>query len=146
MKRITTAAMAALLLSLALPAAARDDRLTFPVSDAMETADAKAKLDGSVRFYFSGKAAPSASQTFGTFTSNKKTNAFNKSDKEACEWAFLSAMIALQDRAKREGGNAVVDIHSVYKSDEFKSPTEYECGAGKLMAGVALRGTVVKLP
>ena len=40
----------------------------------------------------------------------------------------------------REGGNAVVNIHSYYKSVPFKSNTEYECGAGKIMGGVALRG------
>jgi uncharacterized protein YbjQ (UPF0145 family) len=143
-KGMFTVVMAATAFALAQPAAARDDRITFPLAEAMSTPEAQGKLDGSVKFYFSGQPTPSAQQTYGTFTSNKKTNAFNKSDKEACEWAFLSAMIALQDRAKREGGNAVVDIHSVYRNNEFKSATEYECGAGKVMAGVALRGTVVK--
>lgn len=143
-KGMFTLVLAATAFTFAQPAAARDDKLTFPVAEAMSTPAAQGKLDGSVKFYFSGQPTPAAKQTFGTFTSNKKTNAFNKSDKEACDWTFLSAMIALQDRAKREGGNAVVDIHSVYKNDEFKSATEYECGAGKLMTGVALRGTVVK--
>ena len=59
---------------------------------------------------------------------------------------FISAAVSLQDRAKREGGNAVINIHSVYKNDKFESPTEYLCGAGSTMAGVALRGTVVTLP
>ncbi|TJY59066.1 hypothetical protein E4T66_15475 [Sinimarinibacterium sp. CAU 1509] len=145
-KSMLTMVVAATAFAMAQPAAARDDKLTFPIADAMSAPAAQGKLDGSVKFFFSGQTAPAAKQTFGTFTSNKKTNAFNKSDKEACEWTFLSAMIALQDRAKREGGNAVVDIHSVYKNDEFKSATEYECGAGKVMAGVALRGTVVTLP
>ncbi|HYL24294.1 MAG TPA: excinuclease ABC subunit A, partial [Burkholderiales bacterium] len=84
-------------------------------------------------------------KTIGEYTSNKKTNAFNKSDQEACDIAFISAAVSLQQRAKQEGGNAVVNIHSVYKNDKFESPTEYLCGAGALMAGVALRGTVVTL-
>src|SRR3546814_15311729 len=54
-------------------------------------------------------------------------------------------MLSLRDRALKEGGDAVIDIHSVYKGDEFKSATEYECGAGTIMGGVARRGTVVKL-
>jgi len=146
MKRIITAALAASLIALSMPAQARNDRIKFPIADAMSTADAKGVLNGSVKFYFSGQKAPTSKHTYGTFTANKKTNALNKSDKGACEWAFMSAIVALQSRAQREGGNAVVDIHSVYKNDAFMSPTEYECGAGTFVAGVALRGTVVKLP
>jgi uncharacterized protein YbjQ (UPF0145 family) len=77
--------------------------------------------------------------------SNKKTNAFNKTDKRACEWAFLSAMLSLQQRALSEGGNAVVNIRSFYKRHEVSSATEFECGAGAIMAGVTFKGDVVKL-
>lgn len=126
-------------------AEARDDRLKMPITAAMETDDAKAKLGSDVKFFFGEQKSPKATQTLGTFTSNKKTNFANKSDEEGCKIAFLSAMIALKERAVREGGNAVVNIHSVYKNETFKSNTEYECGAGKIMGGVALRGTVVKL-
>lgn len=127
-----------------MTAQARDDRLHFPVADAM--AAAGGKLDGSVKFFWGSQGYPKGGKEMGAYTSNKKTNFFNKSDKEACDWAWLSAMIALQDRAKREGGNAVVGIHSVYRNAEFTSETEYECGAGNVTGGVALRGTVVKLP
>ncbi len=68
-----------------------------------------------------------------------------KSDEKACNWAFLSAMIALRDRALNEGGNAVVNIKSNYKQNEMSSNTEFECHAGAIMSGVALKGTVVKL-
>ena len=37
-------------------------------------------------------------------------NGFNKSDKDTCEWAFLSAILELQERAQREGSNAVVEL------------------------------------
>ena len=123
---------------------ARDERLKMPIKDAMESADAKDKLGSDVKFFF-GADKPKVSQTLGSFTSNKKTNFANKSDEEGCKIAFLSAMIALKDRALREGGNAVINIHSVYKDAKFESATEYECGAGKIMGGVALRGTVAKL-
>lgn len=126
-------------------AEARDERLKMPITAAMESEDAKAKLGTEVKFFFGSQASPKATQTLGTFTSNKKTNFANKSDEEGCKIAFLSAMLALRDRALREGGNAVVNIHSVYKNETFKSDTEYECGAGNIMGGVALRGTVVKL-
>jgi hypothetical protein len=39
----------------------------------------------------------------------------------------------------------VINIKSVYKNDNVESASEYLCGAGTIMAGVALRGTVVTL-
>ena len=124
---------------------ARDDIQQMSIADAMNSADAKDKLDGRVRFYWSTQPHPGVSQKYGTFTSNKKTNFFGKSAEAGCERAFLSALIAMQERAVQEGGNAVIDLHSVYKGHEFESATQYECGAGAIMGGTALRGTVVKI-
>ncbi len=84
-------------------------------------------------------------QSFGEFQSNKKTNSFNKSDKQACEWAFLSAMLSFQERALSMGANAVTNIKSYYKKHLVDSPTEYECGAGTFVSGVTFKGTVVKV-
>ena len=89
---------------------------------------------------------PEPARDFGTFTANRKTNSFNKSDQHACEWVFLSAVIALQGRAKAEGGNAVVNIHSYIKKHEVSSATDFQCEIGTFTAGSTLRGTVVKLP
>ena len=125
---------------------ARDDRLKFPVDGALSKGQSyKEKLDPSIKLYFGGQKTPPVAKKIGEWTSNKKTNAFNKSDQEACDLAFISAVVSLQDRARREGGNAVVNITSVYKNEPFTSPKEYMCGAGSVMAGVALRGTVVTL-
>jgi hypothetical protein len=140
--RIILAAAAATLVSGLV--VARDTLLKLPVKDAMATAEAKEKLGTDVKFVF-GAPAPAGAKELGTFTSNKKTNFANKSDKEGCERAFLSAMISFKERALREGGNAVVNIQSYYKKNEFSSTTEYECGAGAIMGGVTFRGTVVKL-
>jgi uncharacterized protein YbjQ (UPF0145 family) len=133
-------------LVVAFPAAARDDRLKFPVEGALAKGqNYKEKIDPQVKLYFGKQPRVKVGKTIGEWTSNKKTNAFNKSDQEACDIAFISAAVSLQDRAKREGGNAVINIHSVYKNDKFESTSEYQCGAGTTMAGVALRGTVVTL-
>jgi len=142
--RIATACALSALLAMSV-AQARDERLKMPIKAAMESDEAKAKLGDDVKFFFGSQKAPTPKQTLGSFTSNKKTNFANKSDEEGCKIAFLSAMIALKDRALREGGNAVTNIHSVYKDAKFESDSEYECGAGKILGGVALRGTVVKL-
>jgi hypothetical protein len=140
----STAVIALLALGATAPAEARDDRLMFPVKAALEKGQSfKDKLDPDIRLYFGKQKTPPVDKRMGEWTSNKKTNAFGKSDQEACEIAFISAAISLQQRARREGGSAVVNIRSVYKNDNVESQTEFLCGAGAVMAGVALRGTVV---
>lgn len=131
---------------LIIPAAdARDTRLRLPIADALASANAKAQLSEDIKLFFGKQAHPKPAQTFGTFTSNKKTNFFNKSDKEGCEWAFLSAMITFQQRARQLGGNAVINIKSTYRKGNFESETEYECGAGAVVGGVTFQGEIVKL-
>jgi len=125
---------------------ARDERLKMPLKDALATPAAQEKMNPAVKLYFGDTPHAKPELTLGTFTANKKTNFFNKSDKEGCEWVFLSAVLALQQRALKEGGNAVVDVHSVYRNATLRSRTQYDCGAGAVVGGVALRGTVVKLP
>lgn len=126
-------------------AIARDDIAAFSIADAMSLEQAKAKLGTEVAFYFGDQQYSSPKQNFGEFRTNKKTNAFGKSDLKACNWAFLSAMISLRDRALTEGGNAVVDIKSNYKNNETSSSETFQCGAGGVIAGVALKGKVVTL-
>jgi hypothetical protein len=143
--RIAAAAVLATgTLAFVAPATARDDVLTFPVAEVLNNPEYAAKLQG-VKFFFGDTAHPAVAKEMGEYQSNKKTNAFNKSDKEACQWAFLSALISFHDRAIAEGGDAVINIHSFYKKQDFKSDTDFQCGAGATMAGVTLKGTVVKL-
>ena len=132
-------------LLLAIPAQSRDERLHLPIADAIAAVKATGKVDESVKLFFGAQKYPKPQTQMGTFTSNRKANFVGKSDKEACERAFGSVIIQLVERVKREGGNAMVDIVSVYRDVEFKSDTEYECGAGNITGGVALRGKVVKL-
>lgn len=136
----------ALALIIAVPgvASARNDRLHFPLADAAGTVDAKAKLDGSVKFFWGDQKHPKVSKTLGTDQTNKKTNGFNKSDKDSCEWAWLSAMITMQNRAKQLGADGIINVKSIYQNQDFVSDTEYECGVGTFTSGVALRGDFVK--
>ena len=127
------------------PAGARDTKHLLPIAAALASKDAKEKLDGSVKFYFGNQETPKVLTKLGTDVSNRKTNAFGKSDESACNWAFLSAMISLENRAKELGANAVVNIVSYYKKDVMSSTTEFECHAGAVIAGVALKGDFVKL-
>lgn len=131
-------------IGLSQQAFARDDRLMLPINDAMATPAAQEKLQG-IDFYFGNQKHPKILKDFGEFSTNKKTNAINKSDLQACEWVFLSALLSLQERARRHGANAVINIKSNYRNNEVVSDTEYQCGAGTLFAGVALKGRIVKL-
>lgn len=126
-------------------AQARDTRHLFKIEEVLNSPQAKEKLDPKIKFYFGAQETPPVVKNLGEWKTNKKTNAFGKSDQDACEWAMLSALIELQDRAKKEGGNAVINIKSNYKNQETTSNTEYMYGAGGIMAGVALKGTVVVL-
>jgi uncharacterized protein YbjQ (UPF0145 family) len=146
MMKTTTKALAALALALpAFHAAAADKEYHLSFAELMQSAEAKQKLDGSVRFYLQGQKTPKVLEKKGDDISNKKTNAFGKNVDTTCQWAATSALIALQDKAKRMGGNAVINIVSYYKRDPFTSTTEYECHVGNLMSGVAFKGTIAKI-
>jgi len=136
-------ALGALLL-VSFAAVARDDVGTYPLADVLGNPEYAQRLEG-VKFFFGKQPHPAVARSFGEYQSNKKTNAFNKSDKEACEWAFLSALLSFHERALAEGGDAIVDIRGYYKKIPFSSATHFQCGAGATMAGVTLKGTVVKL-
>lgn len=126
-------------------ALARDDIKEFSIADALATEQAKNILGDNIQFYFGEQSHGAVNKKFGEFGSNKKTNGVGKSDKQACEWAFLSAMKSLRERAQREGANAVVNIRSNYRNATTTSTATFKCGAGNIMAGVALLGDVVEL-
>ena len=146
MKKVTCSMIIlAFALSVAWPAHARDTKHLLPIATALEVKEAKDKLDGSVRFFFGNQDTPKILTKLGTDVTNQKTNAVGKSDEKACNWVFLSAMIQLDKRAKQLGANAVVNIVSYYQKNVMSSPTEFECHAGAVIAGLALRGEFVKI-
>jgi uncharacterized protein YbjQ (UPF0145 family) len=129
----------------AWPVHARDTKHLLPISAAMQVRDSQERLDGSVKFYFGNQKSPKVLARLGSDASNRKTNAFGKSDETACNWAFLSALVALEKRAQALGANAVINIVSYYKKNTMSSSSEFECHAGAIMAGVALKGDFVKI-
>ena len=144
MKRsiMTIFAVAAVLIG--ADALARDSLQQHPVADVLDASDFASQIAG-VSFYFGDTAHPGVTKELGEYRTNKKTNAFNKSDKEACDWAFRSAIQSLHQRAVSLGANAVINIRSNYKGNVTRSDTVYACGAGKFVAGVALIGDFVKI-
>ena len=137
-------ALLAVAITLAVvPAAqARDTDYKLKIDDVLQNAEYKARLGDDVTFSFGNQRV--GGESLGEYTANEKANSFGKSDETACRWAMLSALLKLKQRAKQLGGDAVVNIVSYYKKGEFSSTTEFDCHAGALIAGVALRGTVIK--
>ena len=67
---------------------ARDDIQTLPIQALLATSKAKqALLD--IPLYFADQSHNTIKTKYGEVITNKKTNAFNKTDREACEWVML---------------------------------------------------------
>lgn len=143
-KTITVAALLAVSLT-SFPASAADKMVKLPIEAALADNDAHNRLGDSVKFYFAGQPTPSVLSKIATDKTSQRTNGFGKSTEKACNWVFLSAMLALQKRANELGANAVVNIVSNFKDVEVASATEFECADGAIMAGVALKGDFVKI-
>jgi hypothetical protein len=144
MNKYLNFAIATLAIFAASTALARDSVQQFSIEDVLNKPENVSRLAG-VSFYFGDQQHPSISKDFGVFKTNKKTNAFNKTDLEACNWAMASALLQLHQRAQSLGANAVINIKSNYNNNEVSSTAEFTCGAGNTVAGVALIGTVVNI-
>jgi uncharacterized protein YbjQ (UPF0145 family) len=127
-----------------MAAGARETFHDLDIKQAMDSDLGKSKLLG-VAVFFAGQSHAKAASDMGVFTANRSTNAFNKSDEHACTVAFLSAVIALQSRAEKLGGDAIVDIKSITKHRNLESAEQFRCAAGNIIANVVLTGRVVKL-
>jgi len=144
MKKITWIGAALVLCSLPGISQARDTTHYLPFDEAVAEATAAGRLDGSVKFYLAKR--PTGTQILrSNVSTSKKTNAFNKTDEAACSWALQSALIGMEKAAKAAGANAVVDIVSNYKHVEYKDSSKYECHAGAVIAGVAIKGSLAKV-
>lgn len=128
-----------------LPASAADRKLMLPIAGAMASNDAQGRLGDNVKFYFGDQPTPKVTQKITSDRTSQKTNSFGKTPETACNWAFLSAMLALKKKAEEVGANAVVNIVSNYKNNEMSSQTEFECHDGNIVSGVALKGEFVKI-
>jgi uncharacterized protein YbjQ (UPF0145 family) len=125
---------------------ARDTTHYLPFGAVVQEALNAGRLDGSVKFYLAGNTpAGKVNVVKSGVTTSQKTNAFNKSDEAACSWVLQSALIRLQNAAKAAGANAVVDLASNYNNVEYKDSQKYECHAGAIMAGVALKGNLANV-
>jgi uncharacterized protein YbjQ (UPF0145 family) len=140
MKIVTIVAFAAAA-SLSSLAIAADETVAMPIKDGLEAGKhTKNTIGDDIKLYFGKQKTPAVDKKIWEGSTTQKS--MRKSKKEHCETAFVSAILRLQDRARKEGGNAVVNIVSSGGND---SATEYTCTSGRVTGSVTLRGTVVTL-
>ena len=123
---------------------ARNDVNDYSIKQALSSTAAKEKLND-IQLFFGEQTHSKVLHEKGVTKVNKKTNAFNKSDEEACEWVFLSAIIALQNNAQKKGANAIINIKSNYQNNLTSDNENFKCGSGTFVAGVALTGELVTI-
>jgi len=129
----------------ASPVLAKDAWHQFSAKEAQTSSLGKDKLKTDIKLFMKGEKHAKVVKKIGEFKANKRSNGFGKSAQAACDTAFISALISLQSRAEKEGGNAVVDIYTITKDKKFESVEQYSCIKGAFVTNVALMGTVVKL-
>ncbi len=138
------AAFAVAAIGFSSAAMAVDEIHKMPIQGGLDAGQhTKQTINPDIKLFFGNQKTPAVEKKIGEWDSNRKT--MRKSLQERCDTAFVSSILALQDRARREGGNAVINITSESMEGKTDSATEYACTSGRASAGVHLRGTVVKL-
>ena len=123
------------------PAAHADKKIqTWSIEEAMNSQDYKDRL-GDFKFVWGDSVT---GQRVRSISTRKATNGVNKSDKAACEWALLSALIALKGAAEAEGATSVQGIKSNATGTPFSSTTEFQCISGFTNSRVYLDAEIVK--
>jgi len=135
----------AILMSSAHSALAADQILMMPIVPALESTEGRGKIDGDVKFFFGKNRPVRISHQYGNFIANNKAHVFGRSTGEACNVAFLNALEDLQKRARSVGANAAVGVVSYFRRREVASDDSYECNLGAVVAGVALKGDLVRV-
>lgn len=124
------------------PAMAADEIVKFKIDGGIATGKASSRdqIKDDIALYFGKQKTPPVVKKLWDGDSSQTSS--RRSQQERCETAFASAIIRLQNKARQEGGNAVINITS---GSGESSETEFTCTAGRAMARVRLHGTVVTL-
>ena len=126
-------------------ALAVDTLVQMNIKNALENSKVQGAIYNDIALYWGSQKHPKVIKDFGEFKTSKRTNQLGKSRESACQWALAASIKVLQERARKEGGNAVISIKSNIKFNEVSSDVSYECLCGTMMVNVVLKGTVVKL-
>jgi uncharacterized protein YbjQ (UPF0145 family) len=131
----------------ATPAAAqRQDAVNvFPVGAVRDDPEFAGQTSD-IRFYFAGERHPGiVRRVQNNATTSQRARKAGRAADWACNRALMNALIRLGDAARSSGANAVINIRSNWDNRPYANGSEYECGIGRMMAGVALKGDIVTL-
>ena len=145
MKKVFLLSLGAALCFQVNSANAADTLLDFSINEALGDPKISEVLYDQVALYWGEQNHPTVKTEYGNFNASRRTNKIGKSREEACRWAFASSLKVLQERAMKEGGNAVVNITSNIKNMAYSSTENYQCLAGGMMVNVVFTGDVVRL-
>jgi hypothetical protein len=146
--------LATLLLAASGVAAARNDRLLLPIEPAMRTNGTRAMLAADIPLRFgaasntSGESAyvqvHAVADPFGSGNPSTGAGRQRRADEVVCLDAFRKALVDLQQKARQQGGTAVVGIVSNYNNTVMDSREVYECHIGHSRGVVDLKGVVAR--
>jgi len=97
-KCITSIFALTLCFAAASPTYARDVKHLFAIAPAMESKDAQAKLDSSMKVFFGKQPTPQVLKPLRKDAARGKANIRDGSMEQVCNAAFVSALVALQKR------------------------------------------------
>ena len=142
MKQTIRTALAVVAITSMPFAMAADEVVKFKIEGGIATGKASARdqIKDDIALYFGKQKTPPVVKKIWEGDSSQTSS--RRSQQERCETAFASAIIRLQNRARQEGGNAIINITS---GSGESSETEFTCTSGRMMARVRLHGTVVTL-
>lgn len=121
--------------------AASDRTLTLSLQGLAAHPDYSTKVPTDIKFFYGAQPAKVV-KTLGPVAVTRKSAKKHSDRTGSCHWAMFSALIGLAEEARLQGGNAVVNIKSNFANVETSSETDFKCGIGNLMVGVALTGEV----
>ena len=127
----------------AAPALARNTEVLLDAKTAVEQQGKGDLLN--IPFYMKGATHKKVIKTIGNWSSTRKGRGAFQSDDDACNRTFVTALKSLQQRALKEGGNAIINVTSWTKNQNYENEKNFRCIAGSMIVHVAIKGDVVML-
>lgn len=132
--------------AMAAAAHAANEQIMVSYEAVMNSADAKAHLDDSIKLMFGPNSKPAHAKSLGNITINKIAKGSNRKDFEgACNKAVAESLAELQQKAKSAGADGAANIVSSYKGIDNVNATQAECHAGGTGGHLTLKAELIKL-
>ncbi len=126
-------------------ATAKDEMEKYSIQEAFQYNKVSTQFDGSVSFFWGNQSYPPVVTKFRSYKTSKRTSLLSKERDYACSLAMAEALKTLEERALKEGGNAIINIVSNVNNIEESSDVDFTCMVGRVVVNVALKGMVVTI-